>query len=227
MRKVRELKTEICEVLTVGDNTWRRIDDKVPLFTSDVYQVSSVYSNGFIYWGDRSYGIPRYLNAFDVGCEKFKVIEVPKEITEQCRYPKGGYCAPLHSLLEVGGHIALLQRWTGKVVKLWICEDDDTCNGSFSKWNEVNMDLPFQWWGFVKNSRSAYFHGVAREDRIIIESYPSNSVRLDMKNVSLYSYDWKKNTSTKAETGVVSEFAYVSLRTSFTESLYPVLKVQT
>ncbi|KAI3925164.1 hypothetical protein MKW98_009814 [Papaver atlanticum] len=227
MRKVRELKTDICEVLTVGDNTWRRIDDKVPLFTSDVYQVSSVYSNGFIYWGDRSYGIPRYLNAFDVGCEKFEVIKVPKEITEQCKYPKGGYCVPLHRLLEVGGHIALLQRWTDKVVKLWICEDDDTCNGSYSKWNGVNMDLPFQWWGFGKNSRSAYFHGVAREDRIIIESYPSNSARLYMKNVSLYSYDWKKNTSTKAKTGVVSEFAYVSFLTSFTESLYPVLKVQT
>ncbi|KAI3831167.1 hypothetical protein MKW92_047305 [Papaver armeniacum] len=230
IRKVRASETYICEVLTVGENTWRRIDEKPPLFCSSL-QVSSVYSNGFIYWGDRYCGIPRYLNVFDVGLEKFKVIKVPTEITEQCKYPRGGLVGsygPLHSLLEVGGHIGLVHRWTDKVVKLWICEDDDTCNGSYSNWNEVNIELPFRWCGSVKNSRSAYFHGVAGEDRIIIESYPSDFMwRLfNIKNVSLHSYDWKKDTLKEADNGVVSEFASVSLLRPFTESLWPVLKVR-
>ncbi|KAI3896128.1 hypothetical protein MKX03_013595, partial [Papaver bracteatum] len=150
---------------------------------------------------------------------------VPKEITQQCKYPQGSYCGPLHSLLEVGGHIALLQRWTDKVVKLWICEDDDTCNGSYSNWNEVNIELPFQWCRHVKNSRYAHFHGVAGQDRIIIESYPSDLLpRFDIKNVSLHSYDWKKNTLKEADNGVVSEFASLSLLRPFSESLWPVLK---
>ncbi|MCL7036260.1 hypothetical protein MKW94_007983 [Papaver nudicaule] len=232
MWRIRKSVKAICEVLTVGDNTWRRIDEKVPF----VYRVKvSVYSKGFVYWGDKSVGIPTYINAFDVGCEKFKVIEVPKEIGEKCKSLPGGnnYYGPADSLMEVGGHIALLHRWTSNVVKLWICDDDDTStNGSYSKWNEVTMELPFEWGGTGRHGRLAYFHGVAGEDRIIIQSYPYTMHKfLDIKEVSLYSYDWRKNASRKAKSGVVSELvsvslfselAYVSLFRSFAESLWPV-----
>ncbi|KAI3850987.1 hypothetical protein MKW98_027966 [Papaver atlanticum] len=217
--------TDICEVLTVGENTWRNIDEKVPFS----YEVEvSVYSNGFIYWGNDLVGIPEYINAFDVGQEKFKVIRVPQEIRDKCENPPGGDCGPFHSLLEVGGHIALLQRWTGKVVKLWICGDDNS-TGSYSKWTAITMKLPFQWGG--RHGRYPYFHGVAGEDRIIIESYPTISAS-DIKKVRLYSYDWNKKTSTKkAKDGVVSELvsvslfsklAFVTLFRSFAESLWPV-----
>ncbi|XP_026434001.1 DEAD-box ATP-dependent RNA helicase 24-like isoform X1 [Papaver somniferum] len=91
------------------------------------------------------------------------------------------------------------------------------------------MELPFQWGG--GNGRYPYFHGVAGEDRIIIESYPTISAS-DIEKVRLYSYDWNKKTSTKkAKDGVVSELvsvslfsklAFVTLFRSFAESLWPV-----
>ncbi|XP_026453680.1 uncharacterized protein LOC113355115 isoform X1 [Papaver somniferum] len=218
--------TGICEVLTVGENTWRNIDEKVP-FTHYPVEVS-ICSNGFIYWGSGFVGIPENLNAFDVGQEKFKVITVPQHIKDKCKNPPGGHCGPYQSLIEVGGHISLLQRWTDKVVKLWIC-GDDTSTGSYRKWTEITMNLPFQWGD--RHGRFPYFHGVAGEDRIIIESYPTMD-RLDINKVCLYSYDWKKKTSTKkAKDGVVSELssvslysglAFVSLFRSFAESLWPV-----
>lgn len=43
-------KKVVCEVLTVGDNEWRKIDE-VPLFTLDYWAFSSsVYVNGSIYY---------------------------------------------------------------------------------------------------------------------------------------------------------------------------------
>lgn len=175
-----------------------------------------------------SIGVPEKLNAFDVGQEKFKVIQVPQEIRDKCKNPPGGYlCGPFDSLIDVGGHIALLQRWTGNVVKLWIC-GDDTSTGSYSKWTEITMKLPFQWGG--RHGRFPYFHGVAGEDRIIIESHPT--LARDVNKVSLYSYDLKEKTSTKmAKSGVVtdlvpaslfSKLASVSLFRSFEASLWPV-----
>ncbi|KAI3831168.1 hypothetical protein MKW92_047306, partial [Papaver armeniacum] len=219
-------RTHICEVLTVGENTWRSIDAKVP-FSYDVQY--SVYSNGFIYWGDTSVGIPKYLNAFDVGREKFQVIKVHEEIRNKCENPPGGECGPYHSLIEVRGHIALLQRWTEKVVKLWICEDDHNSTGGYTKWTELTMELPFGWGGV--NGGFPYFHSVAGEDRIIIESYPTMN-ESGIKNASLYSYDCKKKITTKmVKRGVVSDLVSVSLFSkledvslfmSFTESLWPV-----
>ncbi|KAI3953621.1 hypothetical protein MKW92_013905 [Papaver armeniacum] len=78
---------DFCEVLTVGENTWRYIYEKVPFSYTVKF---SVYANGFIYWGKQSIGIPEILNAFDVGQEKFKVIQVPQEIRDKCKNPPGG-----------------------------------------------------------------------------------------------------------------------------------------
>ncbi|XP_026420501.1 putative F-box protein At1g32420 [Papaver somniferum] len=217
---------DFCEVFTVGENTWRYVDEKIP-YSYDVKV--SVYSNGFIYWGKQFIGVPEKINAFDVGQEKFKVIQVPQDIRDKCKNPPGGYwCGPFDGLIEVGGHLALLQRWTGNVVKLWIC-GDDTSTGNYSKWTEITMKLPFQW---GRHGRFPYFHGVAGEDRIIIESYPA--VTRDIKKVSLYSYDLKEKTSTKMpKSGVVTELvsaslysklASVSLIRSFASSLWPVGK---
>ncbi|KAI3934976.1 hypothetical protein MKW98_009895 [Papaver atlanticum] len=105
---------DFCEVLTVGENTWRYIDEKVPFSYTVKF---SVYANGYIYWGKQSIGIPEILNAFDVGQEKFKVIQVPQEIRDKCKNPPGGDTfGPFDSLTDVGGHIALLQRWSDKLL---------------------------------------------------------------------------------------------------------------
>ncbi|MCL7025391.1 hypothetical protein MKW94_027802, partial [Papaver nudicaule] len=185
-------QTNICEVLTVGDLRWRRIKAEVPFS----YLVkSSVYANGFIYWGDKSTGIPEFLNSFVVGSEKFRATSVPKEIREKCMNPGKCYTANFSGLTEVGGKIALLQQWDLTVVKLWVCNNDASI-GSYSSWTEMTLELPFQW---DNSSISAFFHGVAGADRIIIESNPrkvksgvvsklvSGSLFSNLESVSLFA----------------------------------------
>ncbi|KAI3890349.1 hypothetical protein MKW92_035299 [Papaver armeniacum] len=218
-------QTNICEVLIVGEKRWRRIKAKVP--PSSRIE-TSVYANGFIFWGDKTLGVPDFLNSFDVGNEKFEVTTVPKEIREKCMNPGMRYCAMFSGLIEVGGKIALSQQWTSNVAKLWICSDNASIS-NYSSWTEMTLELPFQW----SNSRSAFFHGVAGADRIIIESNPS-LCRADIKEASLYSYDLEKKTLTgQVQTGVVSKLISdclfsklesVSLFSSFAESLWPVRK---
>ncbi|OVA03735.1 F-box domain [Macleaya cordata] len=77
---------QFCEVLTVGENTWRRIDE-VPPFK--LYR-DSVYVNGSIYWrnnrGNITIAYPKQAEvivAFDVGSEKFRVIPIPNFILDQ------------------------------------------------------------------------------------------------------------------------------------------------
>ncbi|KAI3861918.1 hypothetical protein MKX03_004426 [Papaver bracteatum] len=220
-------RTNICEVLTVGESNWRKIEAEVPFS----YRVkNSIYANGFIYWGDKSMGIPNFLNSFDVASEKFKVTSVPKEIREKCMDPPERYFDSFYSLIEVGGHLALCQRWTSDVAKLWICSDDASIS-RYSSWTEITLELPFHW----GTGSSAFFHGVAGADRIIIESNPSNC-RADIKKVSLYSYNLEKKTSTgEVKSGVVtkmvsdslfSKLESVSQFSPFVESLWPVREHQ-
>ncbi|MCL7045964.1 hypothetical protein MKW94_011376, partial [Papaver nudicaule] len=137
---------------------------------------------------------------------KFRATSVPKEIREKCMNRRKCYAANFSGLTEVGGKIALSQQWDLAVVKLWICGDDASIS-SYSSWTEMTLELPFQW----DNSISAFFHGVAGADQIIIESNPSGC-RANIKAAALYSYDLEKKMSTgKVKSGVVSKLVSGSL----------------
>ncbi|KAI3941505.1 hypothetical protein MKW92_037909 [Papaver armeniacum] len=123
-------RINICEVLTVGENNWRRIDTEMSF---DGRVKVSVYADGFIYWGYYSTGVPKFLNAFDVGREKFKVIKVPRKIREKCMNPpERQHFDSINSLIEFGGHVALLQRWT-RADRIIIESNPSHCRSDINK----------------------------------------------------------------------------------------------
>lgn len=145
-------KKVVCEVLTVGDNEWRKIDE-VPLFTLDYWAFSSsVYVNGSIYYTTQmlmacepsAQDEPKFIVAFNVRTEKFRTIRVPNEIFDR---PAAGddFCIS-HSvkLYELNGRVALLVKFlnSGFTSKLWLFDDDDNKDAS-SAWTEIHMELPY------------------------------------------------------------------------------------
>ncbi|XP_026432422.1 putative F-box protein At1g32420 [Papaver somniferum] len=102
---------QVCEVLTVGDNAWRRIDEFLP-WGIDYILPSSVYVNGYIYYcTDKFLSCSWYggwqngdavLVAFDVSIEKFRTITIPNLILRSP--PSDDWFNQHADLLEVNGH---------------------------------------------------------------------------------------------------------------------------
>ncbi|OVA03703.1 F-box associated domain [Macleaya cordata] len=224
-----------CDILTVGHNSWRRIDEVPPPYK---LQGSSVYANGSIYWSNKALfrdekwddGEPEVIVAFDVGSEKFRVIPIPNFIVDQ-PMSRDNFCGPSVELLEVDGRVALLGRMNAYNVKMWIFDDDHdydkeekinrtttSSSTSNSNWTEVTIKLPFCW----NRDMPLSFHAVEGTDQIILQS-----CRNSLWVVSLYSYNWKKKTFKKIE---ISGFSAIprlfsaSLFTPLVESLLPVYK---
>ncbi|KAI3983917.1 hypothetical protein MKX01_011625 [Papaver californicum] len=139
---------QVCEVLTVGENTWRRIDAVPPyslvskVYVGDLAQYNeeskSVYVRGKIYWRFRYTRKGGVLMVFDVRTEKFKVISIPEYVTKvPCKYPQ------TVELLEVDGHIAVLKFTHDCPISLWILDQDD---GS-DEWSYEEVLTPCNWNG--------------------------------------------------------------------------------
>ncbi|KAI3976575.1 hypothetical protein MKX01_008433 [Papaver californicum] len=70
-------KFPVCEVLTVGDNTWRVIHELPPYIHIGS---ASVSANGSMYWNlfhEENY--TDWIMAFDIGSEKFRMITIPQD----------------------------------------------------------------------------------------------------------------------------------------------------
>ncbi|KAI3969021.1 hypothetical protein MKW92_040487 [Papaver armeniacum] len=227
---------ELYEVLTVGDNRWRRIDAVPPCSLDFIY--NSVYANGSIYFCSSSFkdGDPKFLVVFDVGSEKFRMIPIPIFILDhQPLYPYYWLHRPY--LLAVDGNVAILRRMSNRILKLWIYTDynDDSkkektnpqatsFDDAEAKWAEDIITLPFSWDG----DRSLSFSNVEGTNQIIMELFGDRKRRVN--SVSLYSYDWKKKTFCEVEvSGIpasVPDFCSVKMFTAFVESLFPVQKTE-
>ncbi|KAI3850613.1 hypothetical protein MKW92_037185 [Papaver armeniacum] len=207
----------ICEVLTVGDNKWRRIAEVPPLYVLG-FQVASVSVNGSIYYNTLTVRedkvLPTSIVVFDVGTEKFRTIGVPDFILGQPREIDSVFGRAV-DLLEVSGHMALLSRMNGYTVTLWLF--NDTGN---QDWTEVVIKLPYCWGG----DRQVCFSSVQGTDQIILVS----SQRSDGKvyNCTHHSYNWKNKTFTGIEfSGIPSSVPYFSSSSivkTFVGSLLPV-----
>ncbi|XP_026377604.1 putative F-box protein At1g47790 [Papaver somniferum] len=116
--------SDFCEVLTVGKNTWRRIDD-VPHYKA---YGESVYVHGVVYWlstyqhFDCSYSADaKFIVAFDIGREKFRLIRIRDLIADG----RQGY-NNCHDLLVIDGCVGLLGRKlivdgnNKNVINMWI-----------------------------------------------------------------------------------------------------------
>ncbi|KAI3888666.1 hypothetical protein MKW92_011650 [Papaver armeniacum] len=166
---------QVCEVFTVGENTWRRIDAVPPYsllskvcYLGDLDQYNeeskSVYVKGKIYWRFRFTRKGEVLMVFDVRTEKFQVIPIPGYVTETpWKYPQ------TVELLEVHGHIAVLNYTPGCPFSLWILDQDDGSN----KWSYEKLRIPCNWNGLRDLSIEAglnYQPGELREILALVDS---------------------------------------------------------
>ncbi|KAI3879078.1 hypothetical protein MKW92_045970 [Papaver armeniacum] len=223
-------KRLVCEVLTVGDNEWRKIDEVPPHDLE--YIGSSVYINGLIYyttqmlsiWEAKCKDSPRYLVTFDLGSEKFKAIRVPSGIFD---HPINGCFAYYKvQLLELGGRLALLVESSESkdLHDLWLFDDEDK---NKSVWVEIPLEIPYLSDGSMHNS----VHPVLGTDQIILTSTFRSSVlssAREFPNTTCYSYNWIKGTLSKVDvSGIPTSgpcFCAASRNTVFLESLLPVHK---
>ncbi|XP_026431552.1 putative F-box protein At3g10240 [Papaver somniferum] len=199
----------VCEVLTVGDITWRRIE--LPPFElhNECYQRKhTIYLNGFIYFCTENLmklgeqGNDK-LVAFDVGAEKFRVITVPNFILNQ---PRHVYLSIY--LIELEGRLAILSRMNDYTAKLWVFDDaygnnkemnSSTSNSSDQHWTEVTIELPYLW----SDDREVSFHSVAGTELIVIESLEKQFI------FTRHLYNWK--TKSCKEIDINGRFKYYPL----------------
>ncbi|KAI3852089.1 hypothetical protein MKW98_020088 [Papaver atlanticum] len=177
---------ELYQVLTVGDNRWRRIDWVSPCRLDFLHL--SVYANGSIYFCSSFFldCDPKFLVVFDVGSEKFRTISIPIFILDHqplnpCFWLRRAY------LLAVDGNVAILRRMSNRILKLWMYEATN-CDDAEANWTENIINLPFSW----DRNRSLSFSNVEGTNQIIMELSGNRKRRVN--SVSLYSYDWKKKT---------------------------------
>ncbi|XP_026396555.1 uncharacterized protein LOC113291210 [Papaver somniferum] len=192
---------QVCEVLTVGDHTWRVIDDVLLAYNFREWYLfgASIYVNGSVYYIPRrptgEDAEPKSILAFDVGKEKFRSIRIPDFILDQILQK----FQPLYSLqlLEIDRHPALLSRISDDIVKLWLFDNEYGSGYRTNTWTEVKIELPF-YWGHVDYGNDVYsvrFHSVIGTDFIILYLYRCLAVEGGYhfaRKVTQYSYNWKK-----------------------------------
>lgn len=168
----------ICQVFTLGENQWRTIDEVPPVRPDGV----SVYANGSIYRRNRDdyfFKAPEVevIVAFDVGTENFRVIPIPDFVIASSETPEDSCRHFEQLLLKVDGHIALINRISESMVKLWIYDDDYIQKKTDVKWVEETIILPFQW----PRGERLHFRAVEGTKQMIINKAP--------KVVNMYIYD--------------------------------------
>ncbi|KAI3888951.1 hypothetical protein MKW92_038662 [Papaver armeniacum] len=224
----------VCEVLTVGDNAWRRIDEVPPCDFRFFYL--SVYVNGFIYYCTSKFLSGNWDNgdavfvAFDVGNEKFRMITIPNLILKN-RSSDRYQCI---KLLEVDGHAAIASKESDYIVKLWVYREYNEYDNKWKKtktrsssnleenWTEDTITLPSSW---DYNLQWDFYTGAGMH-QLLIQSVQ----RLDrgINSATLYSYDLKKKTFTEIEvSGMPSSIPNgrcINSASTYVESLYPIQK---
>ncbi|XP_026440590.1 putative F-box protein At1g46984 [Papaver somniferum] len=188
-----------CEVFTVGENKWRKLDDVPPVVK---LHGRPVYANGSIYIRNSGLSDPpgdELILAFDVGTEKFRVIEIPTFIVKYSATSRESCSFLGEYFLQVDGYMALLDRVDEDVVKLWISDDSCSEKKRTTKWTEETILLPFPWGRGCPLDVTA----VEGTNQLIITSpTPGTCLR---SFVSLYIYDRVTKSSQKIDiTGIVA-----------------------
>lgn len=115
----------------------------------------SIYVNGSIYWlpdmfesDNMKDGDIVFILAIDVGSQKFRKIQIPKFIVDQCfdcRY--GSLFEQYGHLLEVNGCLAISTSTSASAVKIWIHDDNHHSKHTSAEtgnenWTEHTLTVP-------------------------------------------------------------------------------------
>ncbi|XP_026438104.1 uncharacterized protein LOC113336676 [Papaver somniferum] len=175
---------QVCEVFTIGENKWRRIDAVPPYsLASKVCYVGelghyneeskAVYVRGKIYWRFRYTRKGEVMMVFDVRTEKFKVISIPEHVTRSPKkYPQ------TVELLEVDGHIAVLKFTPDCPISLWILNQDDGTD----KWSYEKVRTPCDWSGI----RDLSIEAISGTNVIIMKREMSETIYVYFRDRKAY-----------------------------------------
>ncbi|KAI3934577.1 hypothetical protein MKX01_034031 [Papaver californicum] len=228
---------EVCEILTLGKGMWRRIDEVPPCCLGG--RLPCVCVNGSMYWctdmltnPHEQHGYPLCIVAFDVGTEKFRMIQIPNFIPDQHLHHDEHFHSYIR-LLELDSAVAVLLRLSAYIVKLWVLDDHlhDNENGNRTSalgilgngiQTEEIFTLPFPW----DRNRALRIYAVVGTFQIIFLSYQAFKGYINC--VSLHSYNQKEKTFTDIITiGAhisIPGFSCIKVFTPFFESLLRVQK---
>ncbi|KAI3841498.1 hypothetical protein MKW92_002839 [Papaver armeniacum] len=176
----------IVQVFTLGENEWRTIDELPPVKPFG----EAVYANGSIYRRNCGHKFCKpadveVILAFDVGTEKFRVIPIPDVVIVSSHRRNPQVSRRAEYLLEVDGHIALIDRLDKNLVKLWRSDDDYRLKKTeVVTWLGQTILLPFE----SSIGDRFYFHAVQGTRQIIIKPWEARDV------VTLHMYDIDNNT---------------------------------
>ncbi|KAI3859771.1 hypothetical protein MKW92_023262 [Papaver armeniacum] len=207
----------VCEVLTVGHNTWRRIDAPVPPLSKKChyfgYKAQSVHVNGFICWLHYNYGCDceePCIIQFDVVREKLTKVEK--------MFPKmfGNI-----SLINIDSRLAMLtvRNTTAKMYILGEQDNESKTVTSSVASSYYWMEETFSETPFDCETRS-WIH---THEYIPVPGTDLFMVRCPDDKESFNYYNWKKKSygSCKIPLGITSSFGYIR-DVIFTPSLFPV-----
>ncbi|KAI3878632.1 hypothetical protein MKW98_027937 [Papaver atlanticum] len=226
----RQPSYTVCEVLNVGDNEWRQIDE-VPPYDLEIYG-SYVYMNGSIYYNTYSVKVscaneknmPKFLVAFDVGSEKFRTIRVPSYVFDRPYY-KDTFMFYNVRLLELDDRLGLfIEHGNSGTLKLWLFDDERNKKNSTSSWSEVSIELPYT---LDVHRNHVSFNPVPGTSQIILSSYPKTSDG-KISDTTYYSYNWKNKSFNEIEiSGIPCSVPSITSRSMlaiFSENLLPLRK---
>ncbi|XP_034686614.1 F-box protein At5g65850-like [Vitis riparia] len=116
------------EIFTLGSQTWRVLNDDNPRHSIPLGDV--VYVNGTLYWkGYES----RDIVAFDVGVEKFRILELPEDAPR--KFMTDTNLTQIGGRLALVGHASLLFRIE---LEIWISEEG-------RGWIKKTIECPRYW----------------------------------------------------------------------------------
>ncbi|XP_026445041.1 putative F-box protein At5g42430 [Papaver somniferum] len=193
----------VCEVWTVGSNSWRRIDDHPRHDLVKMGFKSTKYANGSIYWLGYSCSNDHCIIEFNVGSEKFREISLPNFIRDDI----GVACGT--KLIQIDGHLAILAlgmsypsfqnnriiwvnntKTSTKMCILYDINNDQDARSTSSAsicsnyyWMEGTFLMP----PFDPETGSRSIQTIPGTDLFIVRSYKDH-------DLSFYYYNWKKKS---------------------------------
>ncbi|KAI3853608.1 hypothetical protein MKW98_025125 [Papaver atlanticum] len=193
---------QICEVFTVGENQWRKIDEAPGIRLSG----AAVYAKGSIYM--RNDGVDLFtppdnevVVAFDVGSEKFRVIQIPDFIVGSSGTVKRDSDRRARNLLQIDGHMALMDRVDEYVMKLWISDDSYKEKKMTTNWTEETIWLPSP---FQEGHYPRLIPVQGTDEIIIASQIPAHIDPSPRRFVSVYIYNRTMKSSQEIDIAGVS-----------------------
>ncbi|KAI3843392.1 hypothetical protein MKW98_012936 [Papaver atlanticum] len=226
-----------CEVMTVGENTWKDIDEdfghqNIELFEHDH---KPIHVNGSIYWMCNKYtdDEPKSniaIMAFNLGSETFRVISIPTFILDDLWRLNWLEISSkwANELVDVDGRIAILNvqgddqcRGGEQWINIWICTEDNEKIGSTgvgANWTKEKMLMPCS----LEELNYISLKAITGTDLIITKFFRNSCLLQPESSEYLQCYNRKNKKFYKKQVDMTLDHTRHYDITTFFETLTPV-----